>query len=45
MNIGAKALEGAGATGATAAKAIASGETTNNRTEMKFEGIDRRSFQ
>ena len=41
----AKALEGAGATGAVAAKAIASGETTNNRTEMKFEGIDRRSFQ
>ena len=41
----AKALETAGATGAVAAKAIASGETTNNRTEMKFEGIDRRSFQ
>lgn len=44
-NTVAKALEGAGATGAVAAKAIASGETTNNRTEMKFEGIDRRSFQ
>ena len=44
-NIGVAALEGAGATGAKAAKAIASGETTNNRTEMKFEGIDRRSFQ
>lgn len=44
-NIGASALEGAGATGAKAAKAIMSGETTNNRTEMKFEGIDRRSFQ
>ena len=41
----AAALEGAGATGAKAAKAIMSGETTNNRTEMKFEGIDRRSFQ
>ena len=45
LNIGASALEGAGATGAKAAKAIMSGETTNNRTEMKFEGIDRRSFQ
>ena len=44
-NTVAKALEGAGATGAVAARAIASGETTNNRTEMKFEGIDRRSFQ
>ena len=44
-NIFASALEGAGATGAKAAKAIMSGETTNNRTEMKFEGIDRRSFQ
>ena len=38
------AVEGAGATGAKAAFAIAKGETTNNRTEMKFEGIDRRSF-
>lgn len=37
-------LEGAGATGAKAALAIKSGQTTNNRTEMKFEGIDRRSF-
>jgi hypothetical protein len=44
-NKGAAVLEGAGATGAKAAKAIMSGETTNNRTEMKFEGIDRRSFQ
>ena len=38
------ALEGAGATGAQAALAITSGKTTNNRTEMKFEGIDRRAF-
>jgi len=38
------ALEGAGATGAQAAVAITQGKTTNNRTEMKFEGIDRRSF-
>lgn len=44
-NTAASALEGAGATGAKAALAIASGQTTNNRTEMKFEGIDRRSFQ
>lgn len=44
-NTAVAALEGAGATGAKAAKAIISGETTNNRTEMKFEGIDRRSFQ
>ena len=40
----AAALEGAGATGAQAALAITSGKTTNNRTEMKFEGIDRRAF-
>ena len=45
FSIGVKALEGAGATGAEAALAISRGETTNNRTEMKFEGIDRRSFQ
>ena len=45
LKIGVKALEGAGATGAEAALAISRGETTNNRTEMKFEGIDRRSFQ
>lgn len=38
------ALEGAGATGAKAALAISTGKTINNRTEMKFEGIDRRSF-
>jgi len=41
----ANALEGAGATGAKAALAISEGKTKNNRTEMKFEGIDRRSFQ
>jgi hypothetical protein len=40
----AAALEGAGATGAQAALAISTGRTTNNRTEMKFEGIDRRAF-
>ena len=38
------AAEGAGATGAKAAFAIATGETQNNRTEMKFEGVDRRTF-
>jgi len=36
--------EEAGFTGAKAAYAIKSGKTTNNRTEMKFEGIDRRAF-
>jgi len=36
--------ETAGATGARAAVEIAQGKVTNNRTEMKFEGIDRRSF-
>lgn len=36
--------EAAGATGARAAVEIAQGKITNNRTEMKFEGIDRRSF-
>lgn len=41
----ASSLETAGATGATAAKSIIQGRTTNNRTEMKFEGIDRRAFQ
>lgn len=39
------AMEGAGATGATAVLAISEGKVTNNRTEMKFEGIDRRAFQ
>lgn len=38
------AAETAGATGAKAAFAIITGETQNNRTEMKFEGIDRRTF-
>jgi len=36
--------ETAGATGARAAVEIAQGRVTNNRTEMKFEGIDRRAF-
>lgn len=39
------AFEGAGVTGAKAIESIMTGKTTNNRTEMKFEGIDRRSFQ
>ena len=30
--------------GSAAAADIARGKVTNNRTEMKFEGIDRRSF-
>ena len=38
------ALETAGATGAKAALEIQQGKVTNNRTEMKFESIDRRSF-
>ena len=38
------ALETAGATGAKAALQIQQGKVTNNRTEMKFESIDRRSF-
>jgi len=33
------------ATGAKAATEIASGKITNNRTEMKFEGVNRRDFQ
>jgi len=33
-----------GVTGARAAADIARGEITNNRTEMKFEGINRREF-
>ena len=36
--------ETAGATGAVAAVSIQQGKITNNRTEMKFEGIDRRAF-
>ena len=42
MSLG--ALEQAGVTGAKAAFEIMDGKVTNNRTEMKFEGIDRRSF-
>jgi len=37
-------LEGIGASGVKAAIEIQQGKITNNRTEMKFEGIDRRSF-
>jgi|TARA_B110000208_G_scaffold174439_1_gene219121 hypothetical protein len=36
--------EGMGLTGAVALQNIQSGVTVNNRTEMMFEGIDRRSF-
>ena len=36
--------EGVGATGARAAIDIGEGAIQNNRTELKFEGIDRRSF-
>lgn len=36
--------EQAGLSGAEAAYSISRGKTVNNRTEMKFEGIDRRSF-
>jgi hypothetical protein len=43
-NLGTSALETAGATGAKAMANIKSGQITNNRTEMKFEGLDRRSF-
>ena len=39
-----KGLEGAGQTGALGAYEISQGQIRNNRTEMKFEGIDRRSF-
>jgi len=38
------ALEQAGVTGAKAASEIQRGVVTNNRAEMKFEGIDRRAF-
>ena len=38
-------LEATIAPGAQAAQQIIDGKVTNNRTEMKFEGIDRRSFQ
>lgn len=36
--------EGMGLTGAVAKQNIESGVTVNNRTEMMFEGLDRRSF-
>ena len=36
--------EGLGVTGAKAAMELSKGKVTNNRTELKFEGIDRRSF-
>jgi hypothetical protein len=42
--LGASILEGVGVTGAKAAMEITQGKVTNNRTEMKFESIDRRSF-
>ena len=45
--LGLAALDAADATiapGARAAFEISTGKITNNRTEMKFEGIDRRSF-
>ena len=42
--LGAAALELAGVQGAKAALEISQGKVTNNRTEMKFESIDRRSF-
>ena len=37
-------LEGLGASGVKAAVQIQQGKVTNNRTEMAFESIDRRSF-
>jgi len=43
-NAGLGILEGIGVTGAKATVEIQQGKVTNNRTEMKFEGIDRRSF-
>jgi len=43
-SLGASILEGVGVTGAKAAMEITQGKVTNNRTEMKFESIDRRSF-
>ena len=39
-----RGVEQAKAGGSAAAADIARGKVTNNRTEMKFEGIDRRSF-
>ena len=40
----ANVVEGIGVTGAKAALELGKGRVTNNRTELKFEGIDRRSF-
>lgn len=37
-------LQDVGFVGSKAAQQIQDGQITNNRTEMKFEGIDRRSF-
>ena len=42
--VAAGSLEMGGVTGAKAALEISQGKVTNNRTEMKFETIDRRSF-
>ena len=44
MRLGAKLLDGIGVTGATAYHNLKSGVNFNNRSEMMFEGIDRRSF-
>lgn len=43
--VGLRAAEETIAPGSIAAYEITRGEIRNNRTEMKFEGIDRRSFQ
>jgi len=40
----ANVAEGLGVTGAKAALELGKGRVTNNRTELKFEGIDRRAF-
>lgn len=44
LRAAAKVGEGLGVTGGTAAINITSGVTVNNRTEMMFEGLDRRAF-
>ncbi len=43
-NVVSTLAEGIGITGARAANQISSGKVINNRTELKFEGIDRRAF-
>ena len=43
-NIGAGLADTVGVSGASALKQIKSGVVKNNRTEMMFEGIDRRAF-